>query len=123
MAARKAREDAANMSMYLPGMSSARPNIPPHFDALSPVGRNHPARPLVQELPFDSYDSQSASRSRAPSSDRNNNDNMRSRDSSRSGYYSRDNGHADREQGMDDFRSQKEWEEHHYRKKPRYSHS
>jgi hypothetical protein len=24
---------------------------------------------------------------------------------------------------MDDFRSQKEWEEHHYRKKPRYSHS
>lgn len=128
MAARKAREEAANMSMYLPGMSSARQTLPPHFDALSPIGRNHQARPLVQELSFDSYDSKMSSRGghgRDRSSDRNNYDNRRSRDdyddhSSRSRYSSRDRNNGDRGRGGDDFRSQNEWEEHRYRKKTRY---
>lgn len=118
MAARKAREDAANMSMYVPGMPSARQNLPHHFDALSPVGRMNPARPLIHELSFDSYDSRPSSRGSLNldrSSDRANNDSRRSR-GDHDNHSSRDRNNV--EKGL---RSQSEWEEHPYRKKTRYS--
>lgn len=127
MAARQAREEAANLSMFVPGMSSARQSLPPHFDALSPVGRMQPARPLIEELPFDAYESRSSSygHNRDRSSDRSNNDGRHSRNdydySPRDRQSSRKSNIS--EQGRDDFRSQSQWEEGHYRKKTRYSHS
>ena len=131
MAARKAREEAANMSMYVPGMPSVRP-LPNHFDALSPVGRMNPARPLAHELSFDSYDSRSRSRNR--SSDRNDYENRRSRTDyddrrSRTDYDDRrsrgqyDSRERSREDSRHDLRSQSEWSETPNRKKVRYNHS
>ena len=117
--------------MYVPGMPSARQNMPNHFDALSPVGRIHPARPLVHELSFDSYDSKSKSRSFSRDRDRssdggNSYDGRRSRadyDDHRSSrrYYSRDKKYA--EDNRKDLRSQSEWEERPYHKKTRYNNS